>query len=62
MGINNLCDGIMKSINEFADEIAEQRLQEKLLGTGRGPGNWSENGENLEGKEMRGMAVPKKRG
>jgi len=29
MAINDLFDGIMKSINQFADEIAEQRLQEK---------------------------------
>ena len=28
--INDLFDGIMKSINQFADEIAEQRLQEKM--------------------------------
>ena len=28
MDINDLFDGIMKSINQFADEIAEQRLQE----------------------------------
>jgi hypothetical protein len=28
MDINDLYDGIMKSINQFADEIAEQRLQE----------------------------------
>jgi len=27
MDINDLFDGIMKSINQFADEIAEQRLQ-----------------------------------
>jgi len=26
MDINDLFDGIMKSINQFADEIAEQRL------------------------------------
>ncbi len=30
MDINDLFDGIMKSINQFADEIAEQRLQEKF--------------------------------
>ena len=30
MDINDLFDGIMKSINQFADEIAEQRLQEKM--------------------------------
>ena len=45
MDINDLFDGIMKSINQFADEIAEQRLQEKMqfllfhvfsIGPGRG--------------------------
>jgi hypothetical protein len=30
MDINDLFDGIMKSINQFADEIAEQRSQEKM--------------------------------
>ncbi len=30
MDNNDLFDGIMKSINQFADEIAEQRLQEKM--------------------------------
>ncbi len=30
MDINDLYDGIVKSINQFADEIAEQRLQEKI--------------------------------
>ena len=29
MDMNDLFDGIMKSINQFVDEIAEQRLQEK---------------------------------
>jgi len=47
MDINDLFDGIMKSINQFADpsacghaqagEIAEQRLQEKMQESGRGP-------------------------
>lgn len=36
MDINDLFDGIMKSINQFADEIAEQRLQEKMQESGRG--------------------------
>ncbi|MBN6744264.1 hypothetical protein JKG41_04115 [Acidithiobacillus sp. MC2.1] len=27
--VNDLFDGIIKSINQFADEIAEQRLREK---------------------------------
>jgi hypothetical protein len=30
MDTNELFDGIMKSINQFADEIVEQRLQEKI--------------------------------
>jgi hypothetical protein len=48
MDVNHLFDGIMKSIHQFADEIAEQRLQEKMQDTGRGP-------ENVEAKEKRGM-------
>lgn len=34
MDINDLFDGIMKGINQFADEIAEQRLQEKMQDNG----------------------------
>ena len=30
MDINDLFDGIMKSIKNFTDEIAEHRLQEKM--------------------------------
>jgi len=51
MDINGLFDGIMKSISQFADEIAEQRLQEKMQDTGRGPENGGKNAENLEPKE-----------
>jgi hypothetical protein len=61
MDINDLFDGIMKSINQFADEIAEQRLQEKMQDTGRGPENEGKNRENLEPKEKRGVTdFPKK--
>jgi hypothetical protein len=35
MDINDLLDGIMKSINQFAFDLAEQRLQEKIQQTGR---------------------------
>lgn len=60
MDINDLFDGIMKSINQFADEIAEQRLQEKMQETGRGPENGGKNAENFEAKEKRGvMDFPK---
>jgi len=66
MDINDLFDGIMKSINQFADEIAEQRLQEKtclrqvqrgrqVQQTGRGPENGGKNAENFEAKEKQGM-------
>jgi hypothetical protein len=51
----------MKSINQFADEIAEQRLQEKMQDTGRGPENGGENAENFEAKEKRGMTSFPKR-
>jgi len=37
MGINELFDGIAKVEERFAEEIAEQGLQEKMQGTGRGP-------------------------
>jgi hypothetical protein len=55
MDINDLFDGLMKSINQFADEIAEQRLQEKMQDTGRGPENGGKIAENFEVKEKRGM-------
>jgi hypothetical protein len=51
----------MESINQFAGEIAEQRLQEKMQQTGRGPENGGKNAENFEAKEKRGvMNFPKK--
>jgi hypothetical protein len=55
MDTNDLFDGIMKSINQIADEIAEQRLQKKMQETGRGPENGGENAENFPPKEKRGM-------
>jgi hypothetical protein len=55
MDINDLFDGIMKSINQFADEIAQQRLQEKMLETGRGPESGGKNAENFEAKEKQGV-------
>lgn len=55
MDINDLFDGIMKSINQFADEIAEQRLQGKMQESGRGPENEGKNAENFEPKEKLGM-------
>lgn len=55
MDINDLFDGIMKSINQFAFDAAEQRLQEKMQESGRGPENGGKNAENFEAKEKRGV-------
>jgi len=50
----------MKSINQFAFDPAEQRLQEKMQDTGRGLENGGKNAENFEEKEKRGMtSIPK---
>ena len=61
MDINDLFDGIMKSINQFAFDTAEQRLQEKMQDTGRGPENGGKNAENFETKEKRDMTSFPKR-
>jgi len=72
MDINDLFDGIIKSINQFAFDPAEHRLQEKtclrqaqrgrqVQDTGRGPENGDENAENFEAKEKRGMTSFPKR-
>ncbi len=61
MDINYLFDGIMKRINQFADEIAEQRLKEKMQDTGRGPENGGKNAENFEAKEKRDITSFPKR-
>jgi hypothetical protein len=41
----------MKNINQFAFDPAEQRLQEKMQESGRGPENGGKNTENFEAKE-----------
>ncbi|MBW1956863.1 MAG: hypothetical protein C4B57_05790 [Deltaproteobacteria bacterium] len=61
MGINELFDGIAKVVERFAEELAEQRLQEKtclrrcsgrqVSRTGRGPKVRPEKTENEGGKE-----------
>ena len=45
----------MKSINQFTFDAAEQRLQEKMQETGRGPENGGKNAENFEAKEKRAV-------
>jgi hypothetical protein len=44
-----------ESINQFADDIAEQRLLEKMQESGRGPENGGKNAEKFEAKEKRGV-------
>jgi len=61
MDINYLFDGIMKRVNQFANEIAEQRLQEKMQDTRRGPENGGKNAENFEAKEKRDITSFPKR-
>jgi len=51
MGINELFDGIAKVVERFAEEIAEQRFQEKMSRTGRGPKGRPENTEKKGVKE-----------
>jgi len=36
MGINEFFEAIAKVVDRFAEELAEQRLQEKMYRTGRG--------------------------
>ena len=36
MDINDLFEGVMKIISQFADEIVEERIQKQMQETGRG--------------------------
>jgi len=51
MGINELFDGIARVVERFTEEIAEQKLQEKVSRTGRGPKVRSEKTEKEGVKE-----------
>ena len=51
MGINELFEGITKVVERFAEELAEQRLQEKMSRSGRGPKVGAEKTEKEGGKE-----------
>lgn len=62
MDINDLFDGIMRSIIQFAVEIAERRLQEKMQEAGRALENGGKNSENLHYKQKRDMTSLPKRG
>jgi len=54
MDINDLFDGIIKSIKQFAFGAAEQRRQERRQESGRGPENRGMSSQNREPKEKRG--------
>ena len=51
MGINEFFDGIAKVVERFTEELAEQRLQEKMQKTGRGPKVRPENSEKISPRE-----------
>jgi len=51
MGINELFDGIARVVERFTEELAEQKLQEKVSRTGRGPKVRPEKTENKGVKE-----------
>ena len=53
MGINELFDGIAKVVERFTEELAEQRLQEKMSRTGRGPKVKPEKTEKRDGKRKK---------
>jgi len=55
MNIDDLFDGITKTINYFTDEIAEQQLPEKMLETERVPENGGRNSGNIEPEDKRDM-------
>lgn len=47
MDINDQFDGIIKDVHQFANDIAEQRLQIKIHQVGRGPENGGKMRRNL---------------
>jgi hypothetical protein len=51
MGINELFDELARVINQFAEELAEQKLQGRKQKTGRGPKVRSEKTEKKDVKE-----------
>ncbi len=51
MGINELFYGIAKVVEQFAEELAEQSLREKMSQTVRGPKATLENSEKNPGRE-----------
>jgi len=59
--INQFAEGrsrtscVSRHRNIPVQQIAEQRLQEKMQDSGRGPENGGKNAENFEAKEKRGM-------
>ncbi len=60
MGINELFDGIARVVERFAEELAEQRLQEKMSRAGRDPRVKSEKTEKKGVQEKKnGRDFPK---
>ena len=53
MGINELFDELARVINQFAEEIAEQKFQGRKQKTGRGPKVRPEKTEKGDGKKKK---------
>jgi hypothetical protein len=56
MDIDDLFEEIMKVINQFADEVAAERAQDKMPVTGRGLENKGEQTENFQAGGKRSEA------
>jgi hypothetical protein len=48
MDINDLFENIVYIVNQFANEVVEQCLQEKMIETGRGSETKGKKTENLQ--------------
>jgi len=58
MDTNKFFDSIAKVVDRFAEELAEQRLQEKVSRTGRGPKVEFEKTEKGDGAATCRIVVP----
>lgn len=47
MDINDLFEGVWKAVNQYADEIAAERMQLQMSQIGRAPETERKNSENL---------------
>ena len=61
MDINGLFEGIMKAINQYADEIVAERMRLEMSQLGRGSESKGKDSENFGGRENQiGLDSPKR--